>query len=122
MIALIDDFAKELTDIAEFAQSTVENYVACVAAFFDYAQNRLRIDPVLVKGCHIVTWIGEIQKAGFVEDIDDKLRIFHAVQAQAPGILTVPYCTAPVQLDNSRIRTRFRAGLAHMKRKEFPPK
>lgn len=35
MIALIDDFKKELTDIAAFAQSTVDNYVACLAAFFD---------------------------------------------------------------------------------------
>jgi hypothetical protein len=36
MIALIDHFAKELTDIAGFAASTVENYVACIAAFFHF--------------------------------------------------------------------------------------
>ncbi len=40
MIALIEEFKKELTDIAEFAPSTVDNYVACMAAFFNYAAHR----------------------------------------------------------------------------------
>jgi hypothetical protein len=64
MIALIDEFRKELKDIAEFAPSTVDNYVACMAAFFDYARNRLRIDPVFAKGKHILDWIGQVKKTG----------------------------------------------------------
>ena len=100
MIALIDDFAKELTDIAEFAQSTVENYVACVAAFFDYAQNRLRIDPVLAKGCHIVTWIGEFQKAGLsksrLEHHRSALRLFFALMVKLKIVDKNPAYHLPV--------------------------
>ncbi len=64
MIALIDEFKKELTDIQAFAPSTVDNYVAYMAAFFDYARHRLRIEPVFAKGKHILDWIGEIKKTG----------------------------------------------------------
>jgi site-specific recombinase XerD len=100
MIALIDDFAKELTDIAEFAQSTVENYVACVAAFFDYAQNRLRIDPVFAKGCHIVTWIGEFQKAGLsksrLEHHRSALRLFFALMVKLKIVDKNPAYHLPV--------------------------
>jgi integrase/recombinase XerD len=64
MIVLIDEFKKELSDIAEFAQSTVDNYVACITAFFDYARNRLRIDPVFARGRHILDWIGQVKSSG----------------------------------------------------------
>lgn len=64
MIALIDEFRKELSDIAEFAQSTVDNYTACVAGFFDYAQHKLAIDPLFAKPRHIIDWMGSLQKQG----------------------------------------------------------
>lgn len=64
MIALIDEFKKELTDIAVYAPSTVDNYVTCMTAFFDYARRRLRIDPVFAKGKHILDWIGQVKKSG----------------------------------------------------------
>ncbi len=74
MIALIDDFRKELSDIAEFAASTVDNYVACLAAFFDYAENRLKIDPLFAKGSHIVTWMAQLQKTGLSKSRLDHYR------------------------------------------------
>jgi integrase/recombinase XerD len=74
MIALIDDFKKELCDIAEFAATTVDNYVACVAAFFDYAQNRLGIDPLFAKGSHVVKWMTRLQKSGLSKSRLDHYR------------------------------------------------
>jgi site-specific recombinase XerD len=74
MIALIDEFRKELSDIAEFAPSTVDNYVACVVGFFDYAQHRLLIDPVFAKSRHIIDWIGSLQKQGLSKSRLDHYR------------------------------------------------
>ncbi len=86
MIALIDDFAKELADIAGFAPSTVENYVACIAAFFHYAKNDLKIDPVFAKGRHIIEWIGQVQKTGIsksrLEHHRSALRLFFALMVK----------------------------------------
>ncbi len=86
MIALIDDFAKELTDIKGFAQSTVENYVACIVAFFHYGRNSLMIDPVFAKGRHIVQWIGQVQKTGVsksrLEHHRSALRLFFALMVK----------------------------------------
>lgn len=86
MIALIDEFAKELADIAEFAQSTVENYVACIAAFFHYARCHLNIDPVFAKGAHIVDWIAALQNKGLsksrLEHHRSALRLFFALMVK----------------------------------------
>ena len=86
MIALIDEFKKELSDIAEFAPSTVENYVACIAAFFDYARNRLRIDPVFAKGRHILDWIARLKKSGLsksrLEHHRSALKLFFALMVK----------------------------------------
>ena len=80
MIALIDDFAKELADIAGFAAGTVENYVACIAAFFHYGRNNLKVDPVFAKGRHIIDWIATLQKTGIsksrMEHHRSALRLF----------------------------------------------
>jgi site-specific recombinase XerD len=90
MIALIDEFKKELSDIAEFAPSTVENYVSCIAAFFDYTRNRHRIDPVFAKGKHILKWIGRIKNSGVsksrMEHHRSALKLFFALMVKL-GIL-----------------------------------
>ena len=36
MIALIDEYKKELISIAYFAEETVENYVSCILSFIEY--------------------------------------------------------------------------------------
>jgi integrase/recombinase XerD len=86
MIALIDDFAKELADIAGFAASTVENYVACIAAFFHYGRNNLKVDPVFAKGRHIVDWIATLQKTGIsksrMEHHRSALRLFFTLMVK----------------------------------------
>ena len=64
MLALIDAFHKELSDIRELSDSTVENYTYSIVDFFDYAKNKLKIDPVHSKGHHILQWMAEVRKNG----------------------------------------------------------
>ncbi len=64
MIALIDAFLTELSDIRELADSTVENYTYSVVDYCDFAKNTLKIDPVNTKGRHILKWLSHVRKKG----------------------------------------------------------
>ena len=46
MIALIDEYKKELLSIAYFAEETVQNYVSCILSFIEYCKSNLKIKPV----------------------------------------------------------------------------
>ena len=43
MIAMIDDYRKELLQINTFAGDTVENYVSCLVSYCEYTKKTLRI-------------------------------------------------------------------------------
>ncbi len=64
MLALIDAFHKELSDIRELSDSTVENYTYTVVDYYDYAKNTIKIDPVYSKGKHILRWLRHARKNG----------------------------------------------------------
>jgi integrase/recombinase XerD len=111
MMALIHAFKKELSDIAEFAPSTVENYVACIAAFFDYARNRLRIDPVFAKGKHILDWISWVKKSGVsksrLEHHRSALKLFFALMVKLAIVVKNPADRLP-QIRRERTSDRNR--------------
>ncbi len=111
MIALIDEFKKELTDIAMFAPSTVDNYVACMTAFFDYARNRLRIDPVFAKGKHILDWIGQVKNSGVsksrMEHHRSALKLFFALMVKLSIVVKNPADKLP-QIRRTRTSGRNR--------------
>ena len=64
MIALIDEYKKELISIAYFAEETVQNYVSCIISFIEYCKNSLKLEPTKCRGHHILGWISEIKKTG----------------------------------------------------------
>ncbi len=64
MIAIIDEYRKELTSVACFVEDTIENYVSCILSFIEYCRNHLKIEPVKCQGHHILGWITEIKKTG----------------------------------------------------------
>ena len=64
MLALIDAFHKELADIRELSDSTVENYTYSIVDYWNYAKNNLKIDPIFTKGHHILKWMAEVRKNG----------------------------------------------------------
>lgn len=64
MIALIDEYKKELLSIAYFAEETVQNYVSCILSFIEYCKSNLKIEPDKCRGHHILEWMTEIKKTG----------------------------------------------------------
>ncbi len=62
MLALIDEYQKELSQVFEFADKTVETYVSCIVSFFDYAKTNLHIEPIHSKGHHILRWMAKLRK------------------------------------------------------------
>jgi hypothetical protein len=57
MIALIDEYRKELLQIKTFAGDTVQNYVSCLVSYCEYAKKTLKIVPVYSKRPHILKWM-----------------------------------------------------------------
>ena len=49
MIALIDQYQKELLKVNGFAALTVETYTISIKAFCSFARNQLDMNPVKVK-------------------------------------------------------------------------
>ena len=64
MIALIDQYRKELLKVNGFAPSTVDTYTISVKAFCDFAKNELKTDPVKVKGPQLLKWILYLKNTG----------------------------------------------------------
>lgn len=64
MLALIDAFHKELSDIRELSDSTVENYTYSIVDYFNFAKGKLKIDPVYSQGKHLLQWMTEVRKNG----------------------------------------------------------
>lgn len=54
---LIEDYAKELADVAVFAVSTVETYTSSVRKYCDFAQTTCYINPLDSKGRHLQAWL-----------------------------------------------------------------
>jgi integrase/recombinase XerD len=57
MIGLIDEYRKELLEIATFEEKTIQNYTSCLISYFDYAKKDLDIDPLCTQGCHVLKWM-----------------------------------------------------------------
>jgi site-specific recombinase XerD len=63
MIALIDEYKKELSGVACFADKTVQNYTSCILLYSEYAK-KLGMDPIKSNGHHVQNWILQLKKSG----------------------------------------------------------
>jgi integrase/recombinase XerD len=61
MIGLIDEYKKELLEIATFEEKTVQNYTSCLISYFKYAKKDLGIDPIRTQGCHMQKWMERLK-------------------------------------------------------------
>ena len=52
MIAIIDEYRKELLEIALYEEKTVQNYTNCLVSYFKYATKLFGIDPMQSEGHH----------------------------------------------------------------------
>ncbi len=64
MQTLMEIYHKELTVVAGFAIDTVENYETCLRKFFDFATNRLNIDPLQAGAKELLTWMTHLKEQG----------------------------------------------------------
>jgi site-specific recombinase XerD len=64
MLALIDQYRKELAKINAFSTSTLDIYTASVKAFCQFARAELKIDPIQAKGSQLLKWIMYLKNTG----------------------------------------------------------
>ena len=64
MIALIEEYQKELLQIACYAEDTVKNYVSCIVMYCAWLKKCFGISPISAQGSHVCLWIMEIKKKG----------------------------------------------------------
>jgi site-specific recombinase XerD len=110
MTALIDGYQMELEKINAFARSTVETYTACVTTFCGFARNTLNIDPIRVKGWHLLKWIQHLKATGIgnshLGHHHYALKSFFAFVQKTGHIVTNPAEALPLQLHRRRERTQ----------------
>ncbi len=64
MIAMIDQYRKELSSVAEFAPSTVDNYVSSIGAFCGFTTTTLQTSPFTYQGTHLLAWMKTLKQTG----------------------------------------------------------
>jgi len=62
MNTLIDQFRKELVEIALYADDTVANYVSCIYKYVEFAKSKFKIDPLKTAPNHLKQWMTQLKK------------------------------------------------------------
>jgi len=100
MIALIDEYRKELLQIKTFAGYTVQNYVSCLVSYCEYAKKTMRINPVYSKGSHILKWMAQLREKGIsnsrMQHHHSALKTFFALLCKLKIITKNPAQALPV--------------------------
>jgi len=65
MIALLDEYRTQLSDVCGYADQTVENYASCMGMFARYLREQKNIPVVQAQGTHICLWIAHLKQKGF---------------------------------------------------------
>ena len=100
MIAMIDEYRKELLQINTFAGDTVQNYVSCIVSYCEYAKKTLKIVPVYSKGPHILKWMARLREKGIsnsrMQHHHSALKTFFALLCKLKIITKNPAQALPV--------------------------
>jgi site-specific recombinase XerD len=64
MIALIDQYRKQLQKVNVFAASTIETYTISIKAFCQYAKSVLNIDPAMATADQLLKWLLNLKHSG----------------------------------------------------------
>ena len=62
MNTIIEQFRKQLCDIALYADDTVANYISCIYKFVDFIQTQFTIDPITSTPQHLKQWMMHLKK------------------------------------------------------------
>jgi len=64
MNTLIEQFRKELLEIALYQNDTVATYVSCIYHYVDFVKQNFTIDPVKTTSCHLKKWMIHLKNTG----------------------------------------------------------
>jgi len=110
MIALIDQYRKELLKVNGFAASTVDTYTISVKAFCGFAKNELEMDPVKVKGPQLLKWILYLKNTGIghsrLENHHYALKSFFTFLQKTGDNTSNPAQTLPLLIQRRRQPTQ----------------
>jgi len=110
MIALIDQYQKELLKVNGFAESTVETYTISIKAFCSFAKNELKTNPVNVRGPQLLKWILYLKNTGIgysrIENHHYALKSFFAFLKRLGAIASNPAESLPLLITRRRQRTK----------------
>jgi len=109
MIAMIDQYRKDLEKVNVFAASTIETYTIGVKAFCQYANAALHIDPITAKADHLLQWLLHLKHTGIghsrLENHHYALKSFFAFVHKAGLSASNPADVLPLLIKRRRQRT-----------------
>jgi site-specific recombinase XerD len=110
MIALIDQYRKELLKVNGFSPSTVETYTLSIQAFCHFAKNELNTDPFKVKGPQLLQWIMQLKHTGIgnsrMVNHHYALKSFFTFLQKTGNNASNPAQTLPLLIKRRRQRTK----------------
>ena len=62
MNTFIEQFRKELIEIALYADDTVANYISCIYKYVEFVQAKFKLDPIKSTPDHIKQWMIYLKK------------------------------------------------------------
>jgi integrase/recombinase XerD len=110
MIALIDQYRKELLKVNGFSPSTVETYTLSIKAFCHFAKNQLHINPLKANGPLLLKWILYLKNTGIghsrIENHHYALKSFFAFLKKSGDICSNPADALPLLIARRRKVTK----------------
>ncbi len=110
MLALIDQYRKQLLKVNGFAASTVDTYTISVVAFCNFAENELKTHPVKVKGPQLLKWILYLKNTGIghsrMQNHHYALKSFFTFLQKTGAITYNPAETLPLLIKRRRQPTK----------------
>ncbi len=98
MIALMDEYKTQLSEVCGYADKTVENYASCMGMFAQYLREQ-DISIVQAQGTHICLWIAQLKKEGLsysrLEHHRSALKIFFAMLVKLDIMTKSPAAALP---------------------------
>ena len=109
MLALIDQYQKQLEKVNLFAASTIETYTISVKAFCQYAKTSLHIDPARATADQLLQWLLNLKHSGIgysrFENHHYALKSFFAFIQKAGMADSNPAQALPLLINRRRQRT-----------------
>ena len=59
---IIEQFRKELLELALYAEDTIANYISCIYKYFDFIRHYVGIDPIKSTPKHLRQWMTQLKK------------------------------------------------------------